>query len=104
MYLGQTRLSAYMDLSAFFASEGSLNYGGMSNPALYGLCLNALANSGNYYTLHQKVLEDGKLIPILFRTYAIFAQRGSFTELTPSRDHVFFYHLGRTMEDAKNSA
>jgi hypothetical protein len=76
----------------------------MSNPALYGLCLNALANSGNYYTLHQKVLEDGKLIPILFRTYAIFAQRCSFTELTPSRDHVFFYHLGRTMEDAKNSA
>jgi hypothetical protein len=51
-----------------------------------------------------KVLEDGKLIPILFRTYAIFAQRGSFTELTPSRDNVFFYHLGRTMEDAKISA
>ena len=76
----------------------------MSTPALYGLCLDALANSGNYYTLHQKVLEDGKLIPILFRTYAIFAQRGAFTDLTPSRDHVFFYHLGRTLEDAKITA
>jgi peptide/nickel transport system substrate-binding protein len=104
LYLGQTRLLANMDLSAFFDSDGALSYGGMSTPALYGLCLNALANSGNYYTLHQKVLEDGKLIPILFRTYAIFAQRGSFTELTPSRDNVFFYHLGRTMEDAKISA
>lgn len=104
LYLGQTRLSANMDLSAFFDSDGSLSYGGMSTPALYGLCLNALANSGNYYTLHQKVLEDGKLIPLLFRTYAIFAQRGIFTELTPSRDNVFFYHLGRTLEDAKISA
>lgn len=103
LYLGQTRLSANMDLSAFFDADGSLNYGAMSTPALYGLCLNALANSGNYYTLHQKVLEDGKLIPILFRTYAIFAQRGAFTELTPSRDNVFFYHLGRTLEDARVS-
>ena len=100
LYLGQTRLSANMDLSAFFDSGGSLSYGGMSTPALYGLCLAALANSGNYYTLHQKVLEDGKLIPILFRSYAIFAQRGVFTDLTPSRGNVFFYHLGRTMESA----
>ena len=103
LYLGQTRLSANMDLSEFFASNGTLNYGAMSDPALYGLCLNALANSGNYYTLHQKVLEDGKLIPILFRTYAIFAQRGSFAQLSPARDNVFFYHLGRKLEDAKLS-
>ena len=101
LYLGQTRLSANMDLSEFFDSDGSLSYGGMSTPALYGLCVDALANSGNYYTLHQKVLEDGKLIPVLFRTYAIFAQRGAFTELTPARDNVFFYHLGRTLADAK---
>ena len=101
LYLGQTRLSPNMDLSEFFDSDGALNYGAMSTPALYGLCVNALANSGNYYTLHQKVLEDGKLIPILFRTYAIFAQRGAFTDLTPARDHVFFYHLGRTLDDAR---
>lgn len=100
LYLGQTRLSANMDLSEFFDSEGTLSFGGMSNPALYGLSLAALANSGNYYTLHQKVLEDGKLIPILFRTYAIYAQRGAFSDLTPARDHVFFYHVGRTQDEA----
>lgn len=100
LYLGQTKLSANMDLSAFFDTKGSLNYGGMSNAALYGLSLDALANSGNYYTLHQKVLEDGKLIPILFRSYAIFTQRGMFPELTPSRDNVFFYHIGKSMNDA----
>lgn len=100
LYLGQTRLSANMDLSAFFDTKGSLNYGGMSNAALYGLCLDALANSGNYYTLHQKVLEDGRLCPLLIRSYAVFAQRGMFSDLTPARDNVFFYHLGKSMEDA----
>ncbi|MBQ7416369.1 MAG: ABC transporter substrate-binding protein [Oscillospiraceae bacterium] len=100
LYLGQTRLSANMDLSEFFDTNGSLNYGGMSDAALYGLSLDALANSGNYYTLHQKVLEDGKLCPILFRSYAVFAQRGMFSDLIPARDNVFFYHLGRTMDDA----
>lgn len=104
LYLGQTRLSANMDLSAFFNSEGSLSYGGMSTPALYGLCLDALANSGNYYTLHQKVMEDGKLIPVLFRSYAIFAQRGTFAQLSPARDNVFFYHIGRTLEEVKETA
>jgi hypothetical protein len=68
---------------------------------MYALCLDALANSGNYYTLHQEVLEDGMLCPILMRSYAIFAQRGQFSDLTPARDNVFFYHLGKTVADAK---
>lgn len=101
LYLGQTRLSANMDLSAFFAEEGALNFGGIRDTAMYALCLDALANSGNYYTLHQEILEDGMLCPILLRSYAIFAQRGQFSSLTPARDNVFFYHLGKTVADAK---
>lgn len=96
IYIGQTRLSANMDLSEFFDTNGSLSYGYMGNAALYGLCLDALANRGNYYTLHQKVLEDGRLTPLLFRSYAVYAQRGTFSDLTPSRDNIFFYHLGKT--------
>jgi peptide/nickel transport system substrate-binding protein len=103
LYLGQTRLSVNMDLSAFFAADGTLNFGGMSDTAMYALCLDALANSGNYYTLHQEVLEDGMLCPILMRSYAIFAQRGQFSNLTPARDSVFFYHLGKTMADAERT-
>lgn len=103
LYLGQTRLSANMDLSAFFSAEGTLSFGGMSDTAIYALCLDALANEGNYYTLHQKVLEDGTLCPILFRSYAVYAQRGMFTDLTPARDSVFFYHLGNTAEDVRIS-
>jgi len=37
----------------------------------------------------------------LLRSYAIYAQRGQFSSLTPARDNVFFYHLGKTMEDAE---
>lgn len=101
LHLGQTKLSANMDLSAFFESGGALAYGGLEDPLLQALCLESLSNIGNYYTLHQRIVEDGQLCPILFRSYAIFIQRGSFPELEPSRDNLFFYHLGRTDEEAR---
>lgn len=101
LYLGQTRLSPNMDLSAFFAPDGSLNVGGMADAATYSLCREALANNGNYYNLYQKILEKGILCPILFRSYAIYTQRGSFRGLVPARDNLFFYHLGRSLEDAR---
>lgn len=100
LHLGQTKLSANMDLSAFFAPEGSLSFGGLTDPTLYALCLESLANSGNYYTLHQKIAADGMLCPILFRSYAIYADRGLLTDFYPARDSIFFYTLGRTTDDA----
>lgn len=101
VYLGQTKLSANMDLSAFFAANGALSYGSVNDVALYTLCLESLANYGNYYTLHQRVMEDGRLVPILFRSYAVYATRGLLTGLTPARDSVFYYSLGKTMEQAR---
>lgn len=100
LYLGQTKLSANMDLSAFFSSKGALNYGNISDVGLYTLCTEALANHGNYYTLHKSIMDDGRLCPILFRSYAIYAERGLLTGLTPARDSVFYYSLGKTMEKA----
>ncbi len=101
LYLGQTKLSANMDLTPFFSDSGSLNYGGIGDVGLYTLCTEAFANHGNYYTLHQKVMDDGRLVPILFRSYAIYATRGLLTDLTPTRDNVFYYSLGKTMEKAQ---
>ena len=102
IYLGQTKLSANMDLSAFFASDGALSYGSINDVAMHTLCLESLANQGNYYTLHQRVMEDGRLVPILFRSYAVYATRGLVTGLTPSRDNVFYYSLGKTMEGVRD--
>lgn len=101
VYVGQTKLSANMDLSAFFAANGALSYGTINDVALYTLCLESLANYGNYYSLHQRVMEDGRLVPILFRSYAVYATRGLLTGLTPARDSVFYYSLGKTMEHAR---
>lgn len=100
LYLGQTMLSANMDLTQFFYTWGSLSYGGIDDAAIYALCQEALANTGNYYSLHKLVMDDGRLCPILFRSYAVYATRGLLTELTPSRDNVFYYSLGKTMADA----
>ncbi len=99
LYLGQTRLSANMDLSAFFKEGGAMRYGGMTDAATYALCLEALANQGNYYDLHETIMKDGRLCPVLFQTYSIHATRGLLTGLTPSRDNVFYYTSGKTMEE-----
>ena len=100
LYLGQTRLSPNMDLSAFFSSSGALSTGGVANVAAYALCQQALENHGNYYTLYQTVMNNGLLCPVVFRSYAVYANRGLITDLTPARDNVFYYSLGKTMEEA----
>ena len=60
----------------------------------------SVENHGNYYTLHQKVVQDGRIVPLIFCSYAVYATRGLLSELTPARDNVFFYTVGRTAEDA----
>ena len=101
LYLGQTRLSPNMDLSAFFHTNGALSYGGVNDVAAYNLCLQALENHGNYYTLYQTVMDNGLLCPVLTGSYAIYATRGLLTQLTPARDNIFYYTLGKSMTQAQ---
>ena len=103
LYLGQTKLSPNMDLTPFFKNNGALSYGGLADGAIYAMALESLANSGNYYNLHQLVMEDAQHCPILVRSYCVYATRGLLTNLTPSRDNLFCYSLGRTMADASVS-
>ncbi len=100
LYLGQTKLSPNMDLSHFFSTSGNLNYGGIADITTYTLCQQALENHGNYYTLHQTIMEEGLLCPVLFRSYAVYATRGLLTTLTPARDNVFYYSIGKSMQEA----
>lgn len=101
MYLGQTKLSPNMDLSAFFGPWANISYNGISDTPIYNLCLDALDNHGNYYNLHKAVAEDGRIVPILFAGYAVYATRGLLSDLSPSRDNVFFYTRNWTMADAQ---
>ena len=63
------------------------------------MCTKSLANSGNYYNLLQKIADDGRIVPILFGHYNVYAERGMFDGLAPARDNAFFYTLGKTMAD-----
>ena len=98
LYLGMTKLSSNMDLSPFFAPYGNLSRNGVADTTLYSLCQESLANQGNYYNLHKAVADDGRIIPVAMFGYAIYATRGVLTDLTPSRDNVFAYSLGKTMD------
>lgn len=98
LYLGVTKLSANMDLSPFFAPYGTLSRNGISDEATYSLCLESLANQGSYYDLHKAVADEGRIIPIAFYGYEVYATRGLLTDLTPARDNVFCYSLGKTMQ------
>ena len=64
-------------------------------------CKSEINNKGNYINLHQMIADDGRLCPVLFQTYSVQATRGLLTGLTPSRDNVFYYSLGKTMESIR---
>lgn len=104
LYLGATKLSANMDLSQFFKPWGNMSRNGISDADLFSLCQDALENSGNYYNLLKSVADDGRIIPVLFCSYGVFATRGLMTDLTPSRDNICFYTLGRTDADVRKEA
>ncbi len=99
LYLGQTKLSPNMDLTSFFAPGGNLRKGGISDAAIYARCMDSLENSGNYYNLHEMVADDGRLCPVLFSSYAVYATRGLLSNLEPARDNMFHYDLGTTWKD-----
>ncbi len=100
LFLGQTKLSPNMDLTAFFSEKGALNYGSLTDVAANTMSLDALADGGNYQSLHKLVMDDGRLCPILVRSYAVYGRRGNFPGLSTARDNIFYYSLGKTMEEA----
>lgn len=101
MYLGQTKLPATMDLSEFFRSYGNLWWGGITNGTLLNMCKESLADHGNYYNLNKMVADNASIVPVLFGTYEVYAERGQLLDLSPSRDNVFFYKLDKTMDSAR---
>ena len=104
IYLGMTRLSPTMDLTEFFRNWGEMHWGGLTNENLYNMCNNALENSGTYYNLYQKLADDGRIIPLMFGYYNVYAQRGLLPDLNPSRDNVFYYSIGKTMDGVRIEA
>ena len=61
----------------------------------------ALENSGNYSDMYRAILNDGRLTPVVFRNYAVYANRGVVESLAPARDNLFYYDLGKRVTDVQ---
>ena len=88
LYYGEVRLSPTYDLGIFFREGGDAAYGGLANSTTYNLCAAMLENSGNAYDLYKRVMEQGYFCPVLYKTYALYATRGSVQSLSPALDWV----------------
>ncbi len=99
LFLGEARLSPTFDLTPFF-NGGALCYGHIDSTELTRLSKAALENSGNYYNLHDAVMANGLICPVLFKSYAVYASRGTITNMYPAVDNVFHTSNGRTLSDA----
>ena len=100
MYVGETRLSGNFDLTEFFRAYGSLSYGGIRSAGMEELCYDTLENSGNCYDLYSGVMENGYFCPLLFKSYAVMANRGAIGSLQPAVDFAFHMAGGRSLADA----
>ena len=100
MFLGEARLSGNFDLTEFFRAYGSLSYGGIRSVGMEELCYDALENSGNCYDLYSGVMENGYFCPLLFKSYAVMANRGVIGSLQPAVDCAFHMAGGRSLADA----
>ncbi len=101
IYLGMTRLSATMDLSEFFRPWGEMGRGGLAHESIYDMCKNALESSSTFYNLYKLLAEDGRIVPVAFGHYNVYAQRGLMPDLAPARDNVFYYPLSKTMDSCR---
>lgn len=100
LFIGEVRLSDNFDLTEFFAADGDLNFGSITNSEAYQAALNMLANSGNSYDLYELILQSGLICPVLFKSYAVMVTRGSISALQPAVDNVIHLPGGRTLADA----
>ena len=98
IYLGQTKLPPNSDISEFYKGYGKLTNNVLNNDTLLSMTKEALSNSGTFYNLCQMVAEDGSVIPILYGCYNVYSKRGQLLDLQPSRDNVFYYTIGKTMD------
>ncbi len=84
LYLAETRLSSNGDLSTFFTVGSPLAVGGLEKEtAALELCRLALANAGNAYDLQKKILTEGLICPVAFKTTALCLKKDAFRGIAP---------------------
>lgn len=93
LYYGEITLSPDGDLSVFFDAQSEVSIGGLADGVMLQLCLSALENVGNYYTLCKTIMEDGLFLPVLYKQEAVYVRQELHLELTPAPGNPFYHHL-----------
>lgn len=89
-YLGEIRLTADFNLEQFFRLYGSARFGIHGHEEALDAAMKMLENAGNAYDLHKLIMDEGLLCPILFKNYAVYCVRGTFSDVTAGPYNVFY--------------
>lgn len=95
LYLGETTLTADFDLEALISPEGTLNYGGYSDPEAMTLLETWRGATGEARTraaraLYAHLAQTAPILPICFKNGSVLTQWGQTEGVTPTRGNVFF--------------
>lgn len=95
LYLGEVRLTADFDLTAFIAPTGALNYGKYNDAPAVNALLAYRASTGQgraaaAQQLCQRLTEAPPFAVLGFKNWSVLTQWSSISGLTPTQQNVFY--------------
>lgn len=89
LYLGETRLTGDLDLSAFFTAGSGLCYGGAPDKELAGALESARA-TGEWQEFYALYAQQPPFVTLCFKTGAVLTQWGQVSGLRPTQNDLFY--------------
>ncbi len=90
LYIGETRLYANNDLSAFFTGDGALSYGGTANGSVASSYFSLRRGEMDYSYFNDVFFEQSPFIPLVFRNgVSFFTQTMSYNVKSSMSDPFF---------------
>ena len=90
LYYGETVLAKDFDLSMLLGADGSFDYGKMGS-ASYDELINSFLNAENDNAKREaasllctQVKDLASVVPVLYRQYAVYTQRGAIEGFSPT--------------------
>ena len=88
LYLAEVKLTADWDLKPLLASNGSLNLGGYSDPAMDSLLQQGIRTAAP--AIAELLVRDTPIIPLYFLRYTVLSTEGMLENATPTASNPFY--------------
>ncbi len=97
MFYGEVKLCSNWDISELIAPGGSLNYGGIQDPAITGYIQTFLASSpadpgalsANAEALYSYIAQNAPITAVCFERMQVLYHRGVLTTIDPTQENIF---------------